>query len=62
MTPTDINQIPNGELIPVKNSPFDFTSPHRIGERVGQVRELSPLAIRLTLFTPPWTPKCACPL
>ena len=37
VTPTNIDQIPNGQLVPVKNTPFDFTSPHRIGARIGQV-------------------------
>jgi aldose 1-epimerase len=29
--------IPTGELKPVKGTPFDFTSPHKIGERIGSV-------------------------
>ncbi|KAK9918686.1 hypothetical protein WJX75_005996 [Coccomyxa subellipsoidea] len=37
VTPTDLNQIPNGELAAVKGSPFDFTHPHSIGERIGAV-------------------------
>lgn len=43
VTPTDVNQIPNGELAAVKGSPFDFTTPHPIGERIKLVRNPLPL-------------------
>lgn len=33
-TPTDNELIPTGEIAPVKNTPFDFTQPHSIGERI----------------------------
>jgi aldose 1-epimerase len=33
-TPTDATNIPTGELAPVAGTPFDFTSPHAIGERI----------------------------
>ncbi|WP_409070859.1 aldose epimerase family protein [Hymenobacter sp. HSC-4F20] len=33
----DAGLIPTGELRPVKGTPFDFTTPHSIGERIGQV-------------------------
>ncbi|OMQ07893.1 aldose epimerase family protein [[Flexibacter] sp. ATCC 35103] len=33
-TPVDEGLIPTGELRPVKNTPFDFTSKHTIGERI----------------------------
>ena len=33
-TPVDANLIPTGELRPVKGTPFDFTTPHTIGERI----------------------------
>ena len=33
-TPVDEGLIPNGDLKPVKNTPFDFTSQHTIGERI----------------------------
>ncbi len=36
-TPVDTGLIPTGELKPVKGTPFDFTTPHKIGERIGQV-------------------------
>jgi aldose 1-epimerase len=36
-TPVDDTQIPTGELAPVKGTPFDFTSPTAIGERIDQV-------------------------
>jgi aldose 1-epimerase len=35
-TPTDATNIPTGELAPVAGTPFDFTSPHTIGERIGE--------------------------
>jgi len=35
-TPVDSVMIPTGEIRPVAGTPFDFTSPHRIGERIGQ--------------------------
>ncbi len=36
-TVVDASLIPTGELKPVKGTPFDFTSPHAIGERIAQV-------------------------
>ncbi|MBO0359955.1 galactose mutarotase [Hymenobacter sp. BT186] len=36
-TVVDATLIPTGELKPVKGTPFDFTTPHTIGERIGQV-------------------------
>lgn len=33
-TPVNKNLIPTGELRPVKGTPFDFTAPHAIGERI----------------------------
>ncbi|MCP2339449.1 aldose epimerase family protein [Actinomadura rupiterrae] len=33
-TPTDSTQIPTGKLASVKGTPFDFTRPHTIGERI----------------------------
>ncbi|MDO7877092.1 aldose epimerase family protein [Hymenobacter sp. ASUV-10] len=36
-TPVDDTLIPTGELKDVKGTPFDFTTPHAIGERIGQV-------------------------
>ncbi|MBT9395537.1 galactose mutarotase [Hymenobacter sp. NST-14] len=33
----DAGLIPTGELRPVQGTPFDFTSPHTIGERIAQV-------------------------
>ncbi|MFI6508421.1 aldose epimerase family protein [Streptosporangium sp. NPDC050855] len=32
--PVDDTLIPTGELAPVAGTPFDFTAPHRIGERI----------------------------
>jgi aldose 1-epimerase len=34
-TPVDAGLIPTGELAPVAGTPFDFTAPHAIGERIG---------------------------
>jgi aldose 1-epimerase len=36
-TVVDATLIPTGELKPVKGTPFDFTTPHAIGERIAQV-------------------------
>ena len=36
-TPVDTGLIPTGELKSVKGTPFDFTTPHKIGERIAQV-------------------------
>ncbi len=36
--PVDDGLIPTGELKDVKDSPMDFTSPHKIGERIAQVK------------------------
>lgn len=35
--PTDDTLIPTGVLQPVSGTPFDFRTPHRIGERISQV-------------------------
>ena len=37
-TPMDKTSIPTGEIKPVKGTPFDFTSPHKIVERIDSVR------------------------
>jgi aldose 1-epimerase len=34
-TPVDSVMIPTGEIRPVGGTPFDFTTPHTIGERIG---------------------------
>jgi aldose 1-epimerase len=34
-TPVDPVMIPTGEIRPVAGTPFDFTSPHKIGARIG---------------------------
>ncbi|MDR1816698.1 MAG: galactose mutarotase [Puniceicoccales bacterium] len=34
ITPVNPGLIPTGKLLPVKGTPFDFTTPHKIGERV----------------------------
>ncbi|MDR3182414.1 MAG: galactose mutarotase [Planctomycetaceae bacterium] len=36
--PTNENLIPTGELKPVADTPFDFRTPHKIGERISQVK------------------------
>ncbi|MEH0153498.1 aldose epimerase family protein [Limibacter armeniacum] len=36
-TPVDSELIPTGEIIDVTGTPFDFATPHTIGERIGQV-------------------------
>jgi aldose 1-epimerase len=33
-TPVDGGGIPDGSIVSVKNTPFDFTAPHKIGERI----------------------------
>jgi aldose 1-epimerase len=33
-TPVDAGLIPTGKLVPVKGTPFDFLTPHKIGERI----------------------------
>jgi aldose 1-epimerase len=35
-TPVDSVMIPTGEIRPVAGTPFDFTAPHTIGERIGE--------------------------
>ncbi len=35
-TPVDSFMIPIGEIRPVAGTPFDFTAPHTIGERIGE--------------------------
>ena len=38
-TPFDAYKIPTGEIRPVHGTPFDFTVPHTIGERIGATYE-----------------------
>lgn len=38
-TPFNEFMIPTGEIRPVQGTPFDFTVPHSIGERIGQTYE-----------------------
>jgi aldose 1-epimerase len=38
-TPVDSTLIPTGELSKVKGTAFDFTTPHKIGERINQPEE-----------------------
>lgn len=35
-TPMNATQIPTGEIAPVKDTPFDFTTPHAIGYKIGE--------------------------
>jgi len=35
-TPLNATKIPTGEIRPVKETPFDFTSPHAIGYKIGE--------------------------
>jgi aldose 1-epimerase len=37
--PIDDTSIPTGELASVKGTPFDFTTPHMIGERIGELKK-----------------------
>jgi aldose 1-epimerase len=37
-TPADDTLIPTGEIASVKGTPLDFTTPHTIGERAGQIK------------------------
>jgi aldose 1-epimerase len=36
-TPVDKHLIPTGQITPVRGTPFDFTTPHPIGERIAQL-------------------------
>ena len=36
-TPVNDEAIPSGQILPVAGTPFDFTTPHAIGERIKQV-------------------------
>jgi aldose 1-epimerase len=38
-TPVDDTLIPTGEIMPVKNTPFDFTSPKAVGRDIAQKNE-----------------------
>ena len=38
-TPIDPTQIPTGEIKPVEGTPFDFRTPHAIGERINEDNE-----------------------
>ncbi len=34
ITATDANLIPTGEILPIKGTPLDFSTPHKLGERI----------------------------
>ena len=38
-TPVDATQIPTGEIRPVAGTPFDFTTPRPVGERIRSADE-----------------------
>jgi aldose 1-epimerase len=38
-TPVDSGLIPTGELVPVTGTPFDFLTPHKVGERINDTNE-----------------------
>ena len=40
--PTNANSIPTGELVDVKGTVMDFTSPHKISERIDELKKLKP--------------------
>ena len=42
-TPFNATKIPTGEIRPVKGTPFDFTVPHSIGEKIGETYETTVL-------------------
>jgi aldose 1-epimerase len=42
-TPFNAGKIPTGKIDPVWGTPYDFTSPHTIGERIGQSFENTPV-------------------
>jgi len=44
-TPVNRNLIPTGELQDAANTPFDFTTPHRIGDRIDDKNEQLKLAL-----------------
>jgi aldose 1-epimerase len=37
-TPVDETLIPTGKIEPVKGTPLDFTTPHAVGERIGELK------------------------
>ncbi|KAL3818606.1 hypothetical protein ACJIZ3_004511 [Penstemon smallii] len=37
ITPVDQNTVPTGEILPVKGTPFDFTTENKIGSRINEV-------------------------
>ncbi|MEI9946383.1 MAG: aldose epimerase family protein [Chitinophagaceae bacterium] len=37
-TPFDSTSIPTGEIVPVTGTPFDFTKPHKVGERIALLK------------------------
>lgn len=39
ITPVDSRLIPTGEIMPVDGTPFDFRTPHTIGERIDNAHE-----------------------
>ncbi|EFN59887.1 hypothetical protein CHLNCDRAFT_132896 [Chlorella variabilis] len=41
-TPVDDVSIPTGDIAPVRGTPFDFTSPHTVGERIEDVPGVTP--------------------
>lgn len=40
-TPVDSTLIPTGEIVPVKGTPYDFTSPATVGSRMGEIKNVA---------------------
>lgn len=57
-TPTDATQIPTGEIRPVRGTPFDFTRPTTIGERIRTADEQLQIGLGYDhnwVLRPPWS-------
>ena len=65
-TPVDETLIPTGEIAPVRGTPFDFTKPHPIGERISELSSNARLRPQLRRSTAKsascgWPPGCMTP-
>ncbi|KAJ8546069.1 hypothetical protein K7X08_018652 [Anisodus acutangulus] len=39
ITPLDKQHVPTGEISPVKNTPYDFLKPHKVGSRIDKIQD-----------------------
>ena len=47
-TPLNSTKIPTGKIVPVQGTPYDFTTPHAMGYKIGEILEQQHLKDTMT--------------